>query len=204
MTRGVTFTFGGGTAVVTGAASGIGAAVTQVLADAGVRVLAVDAAPVPARPGVTGLTGDVVDEAQITTLLSAEAQDGIDYVVNCAGIHRVGTFDSVDTQQWREIMDVNLLGAFNVTRAASAWLRRSPSPAVVNVTSLEAHRVFAIVDPEPTLAYAASKAALEAMTQSLARGLAGDRSPGERRGARHRGNPDGPRQPRRRGGFDVW
>jgi NAD(P)-dependent dehydrogenase (short-subunit alcohol dehydrogenase family) len=53
-------------------------------------------------------------------------------------------------------------------------LRRSQSPAVVNVTSLEAHRVFALVDPEPTLPYAASKAALEAMTRSLARSLAAD------------------------------
>lgn len=174
MTRGITLSFTGSTAVVTGAASGIGAATTRVLAGAGVRVLAVDTVPVPSQAGVTGVTGDVADEAQIADLLGSRATDGVDYVVNCAGIHRVGTFDSVDTAQWHEVLNVNLVGAFNVTRAASSWLRRSPSAAVVNVTSVEAHRVFALVDPNPTLPYAASKAALEAMTQSLARGLAGD------------------------------
>lgn len=174
MTREVTLTFAGGTAVVTGAASGIGSATTRVLAGAGVHVLAIDTVQAPTQAGVTRLVGDIADEAHIKTLLSSQVTDGIDYLVNCAGIHRVGTFDSVDADQWREVLNVNLLGTFNVTRAASSWLRQSSCAAIVNVTSLEAHRVFALVDPNPTLPYAASKAALEAMTQSLARGLASD------------------------------
>ena len=174
MTGAIALDFTGGTAVVTGAGSGIGAATTRLLAGAGLRVLALDRAAVPSGDGVVGLTGDVVEETRIVELVEAHADGGIDYVVNCAGIHRTGRFDSVDAQQWHDVLDVNLLGAFNVTRAVSPWLRRSASPAVVNVTSLEAHRVFALVDPEPTLPYAASKAALESMTRSLARSLAAD------------------------------
>ncbi len=172
--------FRGQAAVVTGAASGIGRATCALLASTGLRVVAIDlsdqlAETVEAVPGdVVGVRVDITDEQAIASALDEVAGDGLAYVANCAGIHVQRSLADISTDDWRRMLDVNLLGAFAVTRAATPHLRRSGGGAVVNISSVEAQRVVALVNPDAVPHYAASKAALESLTRSQAHALAID------------------------------
>ena len=93
----------------------------------------------------------------------------LDILVNNAGITRripLDDLEAVTAAVWHEILDTNLVGAWNVTRCAVPHLRLSGQAAVVNLTSLVAHRFFGSSIP-----YAVSKAALAHLTQMLARVL---------------------------------
>lgn len=176
--RRVTLTFTGKAAVVTGAASGIGRATCALLAAAGVKVVAADLSE-RLEESVAGLDGDVVpmrvdirDEPTLVRLLEPLAQDGLAYVANCAGIHVQRSLADLSMEDWRAMLDINLLGAFAVTRAATDYVERAGGGAVVNVTSIEARRVIALVNPNAVPHYAASKAALEMLTRSQAHALA--------------------------------
>jgi NAD(P)-dependent dehydrogenase (short-subunit alcohol dehydrogenase family) len=181
--RRLSLTFRGSTALVTGAASGIGHATVEMLGSAGLRVIAVDRDPSVQQAAedwasrgldVVSFVVDIVDEAMVTAGLAELAPDDLAYVVNCAGIHGQYSFDDIPVAEWRRVLDVNLLGAFAVTRAAARWLRPTGHGAVVNVTSVEAHRVVALINPDATPHYAASKAGLDMLTRSMAHALAGD------------------------------
>lgn len=167
--------FAGGTALVTGGRSGIGASTVDLLAESGLSVIALDVSPADAvahRPYVRHSVADVTDETAVTTALTGLlGESPLDYVVNCAGIHRQVGLESLSAADWRQVLDVNLVGAALTTKAALPWLRRSAGAAVVNVTSLEASRVVALINPEPVAHYAASKAGLEMLTASMARDL---------------------------------
>jgi len=116
----------------------------------------------------------VTDEPALADGLAAIDPQGLAYVVNCAGIHRDATFDGLSLDDSRRMLDVNTLGAYAVTRAAAPWLRRTGHGSVVNITSLEAHRLVALMNPEAVPHYATSKAALASLTQSMAHTLARD------------------------------
>lgn len=169
-------TFSAPTALVTGAASGIGAATTEALVEAGLRVIAVDRQEIGDPPaGVIARALDVSDEAAVGELLADQELIGdLGYVVNCAGIHEQVGFDDLAESNWQRMLGVNLLGAYYVMRAAAPSLRRSGNGAVVNVTSLEAGRVVAVLHSDPALHYATSKAGLEHLTRGIARALAAD------------------------------
>ena len=114
---------------------------------------------------------DVADEEAAGRLVDeAVARFGrLDILVNNAGITRripLDDLEAVTAAVWREILDTNLVGAWNVTAAAAPHLRLSGEAAVVNLTSLVAHRFFGSSIP-----YAVSKAALAHLTQMLARVL---------------------------------
>lgn len=182
--RQLTFGFRGDTALVTGAASGIGRATMQMLASAvPLRVIAVDQDPALSRVvsdlvadghDVTPLCVDVADEASVLAAVNDVAPVGLAYVANCAGIHSEFSFDEIPIAEWRRVLDVNLLGAFNISRAAVRFMRETGCGAIVNVTSIEAERVVAILNPDATPHYAASKAALGMLTCSMAHALAAD------------------------------
>jgi 3-oxoacyl-[acyl-carrier protein] reductase len=170
-------TFSGRAALVTGAASGIGRATAELLASAGLRVVAADLSD-GVHEAAESIDGDVValrvdstDEAAVAVGLEAAGLDGLSYVAACAGIHQQRSVADITAEEWRQVLDVNLWGAFAATRAATPWLRRNGG-AVVNVTSLEASRVVALVNPDAVPHYAASKAALEMVTRSQAHALA--------------------------------
>ncbi len=167
--------FAGDTALVTGGRSGIGAATVDLLAESGISVIALDVSSpdaVPPRTSVRHAVADVTDEAAVTAVLAELLGEGpLDYVVNCAGIHRQAGLESLTAEDWRLMLDVNLVGAALTTKAALPWLRRSAGAAVVNVTSLEAGRIVALINPEPVPHYAASKAGLAMLTVSMARDL---------------------------------
>ncbi len=171
-------TFAGGRAVVTGASSGIGAAITTTLADGGLHVVGVSRSPLGGRPAdapgsLVHAEADVRDTEQLQNALDSALTDGpVSYVVNCAGVLPDHGFDGVPRSMWQSTLEVNLLAAYSLLDLLGPRLRAAGGGAVVNVTSVEAHRVVALSDPDPNPHYAASKAALTSLTRSAARAWA--------------------------------
>lgn len=175
--RSLRLTFGGSTAVVTGAASGIGAAVTAHLVRAGIRTLALDlhagpTAHTDAAELIVRHRVDVRDGAAVRAALQqAFPERRLNYVVNCAGVPAHGGFRGVGAAAWRTVLDVNLIGAYTLLDVSADLFAPGEPGAVVNITSLEASRVIALTNPDPNPHYAASKAALAMLTQTAARAL---------------------------------
>ena len=155
--------FDGKVALVTGAASGIGAATATLFRDEGADVVAVDVAD---ADGV--LPGDVTDPASVRSFVNAaiEQYGGIDVVANVAGIVRFAHVEDVALDDWQQHLAVNLTGPFLVSQAALPSLieRRG---CIVNVASIAGLRGQAY-----TAAYAASKGGLVLLTKSMALELA--------------------------------
>jgi NAD(P)-dependent dehydrogenase (short-subunit alcohol dehydrogenase family) len=174
-------TFDGKTVLVTGAAKGIGRAVAAHMVREGARVAmidsdgaALDAAAAELNritPGsALALTADVSDSADVTRAVeSATTQfNGLDVVVNNAGIHFARAVDQYTDEEWHRIFAVNVDGAFYTTRAALPALRRSRG-VIVLVSSMTA-----LVGQDRGAAYVASKGALVSLTRALALELAAD------------------------------
>ena len=142
------------TAVVTGAASGIGAATAARLRDDGYRVLGVDIAELP--DGIVPIRGDVTDE--VTWARVGE----VDALVSNAYMPSAGALHETDLAQWQRQLDVNLTGTYLAMRACLPSLieRRG---AVVLVSSV--HARFGLPGHP---AYAASKGALVSLARQLA------------------------------------
>lgn len=155
-------------AVVTGAASGIGNAVARRLVREGVGVLAVDidagrleaAAPAGCKTLVANL-GDPADRARV-----AAAAEGVDYLVNAAGIIRIKPIFEVTVDDWREILTVNAESIFFLCQAIGPRMR--PGGAIVNLSSSSAKLASTI----EVAVYAASKTAILSITRSFAYALA--------------------------------
>jgi NAD(P)-dependent dehydrogenase (short-subunit alcohol dehydrogenase family) len=158
-------------AVVTGAASGIGLAVTRRLAAAGTHVLAVDrdaARLVELEgPSITTLVADLGQQPDRDRIVDA-ARDagGLDFLVNAAGILRPRALRTTTIEDLRAVMAVNVEAPFDLTLGLVPWFRRGG--AIVNVSSSAAK----LGVTTELCAYAASKAALLSITRSLAFGLA--------------------------------
>jgi NAD(P)-dependent dehydrogenase (short-subunit alcohol dehydrogenase family) len=174
--------FAGDTALVTGAASGIGKATALALGAAGLRVLLLDrdadaAVKVRAELGAGHRCGaaDIADPDQTERAVADLTRDlPLSYVAHCAGIHQSAGTADLTASDWSRMLGVNLTGAFNVARSCAGRLRAAPAPAIVNVTSIEARRVIALANPHATPHYAAAKAGLEMLTRSLAHEFAPD------------------------------
>jgi NAD(P)-dependent dehydrogenase (short-subunit alcohol dehydrogenase family) len=159
--------------LVTGANRGIGRAVALAFAGAGDRVAVhcrQDAAPSLPGSGHVQVSAELRDPDAVRAMVdrAAQALGGLDVVVNNAGVYRSHTVDSSyeDWQQrWHETLEVNLLGAANLIWCAVRHMKAGGR--IVNVSSRGAFR------GEPShLAYGASKAGLNSLTQSLAVALA--------------------------------
>lgn len=152
-------------AIVTGGASGIGAATAHRLAEAGARVAVLDLNPEQADPAHFAVATNVGDDASVIAAIAAVAEKfgRIDIVVNNAGIGAQGDLTANPDDEWHRVLDVNVVGMVRVTRAALPWLRKSPSAAVVNLSSIVATAGL----PQRAL-YSASKGAVLAMTRAMA------------------------------------
>ena len=170
----------GSTALVTGAASGLGAATARALAERGVDVLALDLAqPADAAdPRIRYLAADVTDEEQVAAALAQRSPGSpLRLVVNCAGIApaiRLLSSKGVhDLAAFRRTIDVNLVGSFNVLRLAAEVMAENEPLAdgarglIVNTASVAAYE-----GQIGQVAYAASKGAIVGMTLPAARDLA--------------------------------
>jgi NAD(P)-dependent dehydrogenase (short-subunit alcohol dehydrogenase family) len=165
----------GRVAIVTGAARGIGAAVTRHLARRGWRIAGADVdetalAAVAAETGAVPVHCDVGGEADVERLVAvARTRFGcIDAVVSNAGIGGFAPLSETTLDLWNRVLATNLTAAFLLAKAAAGDLRRARG-AIVTIVSTRAHM------SEPgTLAYSASKGGLVALTHALAMTLAPD------------------------------
>lgn len=152
-------------AIVTGGASGIGAAAAARLAAAGASVAVLDLNPEDAAAGHFAVRCDVADDASVIAAVQAVAEHfgRIDVVVNNAGIGAQGTVADNGDEEWHRVLDINVLGMVRVSRAALPHLRRSPAAAVVNTCSIAATAGL----PQRAL-YSASKGAVLSLTLAMA------------------------------------
>ena len=150
---------------MTGGASGIGAATAVYLMERGCAVAVLDLAPASAPEGSVPIGCDVADTASVEAAVddAVGALGGIDIVVNNAGIGAQGTVEDNDDDEWRRVLEVNLLGIVRVSRAALPHLRKSNHAAIVNTSSIAATAGL----PQRAL-YSASKGAVYSLTLAMA------------------------------------
>ena len=171
-------------ALVTGGASGLGEATTRRLHDGGAAVVIVD---LPSSPGETlakelgdrvrFCAADVRDQSQVQAAISAAQELGdLRVVVNCAGVGTpgrvVGRNGPMNLDDFRNVIDINLVGTFNVLRlVAAAMLGNEPVDGDRGVIVMTAS-IAAYDGQIGQAAYAASKGGIVALTLSAARDLA--------------------------------
>lgn len=163
--------FTGKVALVTGAASGIGAAITHRLHAAGASVLLADIdadrlAAVPADDRRRTVVTDVTRSADVAAAVAGavDAFGGLDLVFNVAGAATLGTIIDGDEDEWRSTVDLVLGGTYLGTRHGARAIRDTGrGGAVVNVASLNAH-----VPLYGGSSYAAAKAGVEVFTKNAA------------------------------------
>jgi 2-keto-3-deoxy-L-fuconate dehydrogenase len=152
-------------AIVTGGASGIGAATADRLADLGARVAVLDLVPEAASGRHFAVPCDVSDDASVKSAVQAvvDRYGRLDVVVNNAGIGAQGTIEDNDDDEWHRVFDINVVGMVRISRAALPHLRKSPAAAIVNTCSIAATAGL----PARVL-YGASKGAVLSMTMAMA------------------------------------
>ena len=164
----------GQTAWVTGGASGVGAGIVRVLAAAGARVVSLDRVNLPTAydEPVVRVPLDIRDGASVDAATVSLIDHGLtpDILVNNAGIARDSVVWKMSDEAWVDVLDVNLSGAFRMTRACAPAMRRKRGGAIVNIASINALRgKFGQAN------YAASKGGLIAFTKAVAKELARER-----------------------------
>ncbi|WP_128378280.1 SDR family NAD(P)-dependent oxidoreductase [Streptomyces cavernae] len=170
-------------AIVTGGASGLGAATAQALAEQGATVYAVDLAAsiekAPETKGVTYVEADVTDPEQVRTAVATAADGGVPLrtVVNCAGVgpsmRILGKKGVHDLALYAKVVQINLIGSFNVLALASEAIAKTEADddgqrgVVVNTASIAAYD-----GQVGQAAYSSSKGGIVGLTLPAARDLA--------------------------------
>ncbi|CAN5329876.1 SDR family oxidoreductase [soil metagenome] len=157
--------FEGLVAVVTGGASGLGAAVARRLADSGASVAVLDLNPAGADTQHFAVATDVADDESVRAAVAAVAErfGRLDILVNNAGVGAQGDVTANDDEEWHRIWNINVVGMARMTRAALPHLRQSPAASVVNLSSIVATAGL----PQRVL-YSATKGAVLSMTRAMA------------------------------------
>jgi NAD(P)-dependent dehydrogenase (short-subunit alcohol dehydrogenase family) len=168
----------GKVAIVTGGAQGIGRAIADRLAAGGARIVIADLKGADAAaadfPDGVGLTVDVAAEDDVARMASeaVERCGRIDILVNNAGLYAslaMRPFEQIPVDEWRQVMDVNVLSMFLTCRAVVPHMREQGGGRIVNISSGTPFRGVPFV-----LHYVTSKGAIVALTRALAKELGGD------------------------------
>jgi len=159
--------FAGKVAIVTGAASGIGLATTELLHAEGANVIAVGRSAnveALARPGIVPLVADVArEESAVQAVATAIDRFGkVDILVNNAAIIINKPVVDMSLEDWNSIQAVNATGAFLFSREAMRAMEPAKTGAIVNVGSYACYQAFPLI-----AAYADSKGALAQLTRAL-------------------------------------
>jgi NAD(P)-dependent dehydrogenase (short-subunit alcohol dehydrogenase family) len=168
----------GKVALVTGAAQGIGNAIAHGLAAEGARIVVADLEraeeAADAFADGVGLTVDVADEAQVERMVAdtVDRCGRVDMLVNNAGLYAslpMRPFTDIPVDEWRRVMDVNVLSMFLTCRAVVPRMRDQGGGRIVNISSGTPFRGVPFL-----LHYVTSKGAIVALTRALARELGKD------------------------------
>ncbi|MBI5777150.1 MAG: 3-oxoacyl-[acyl-carrier-protein] reductase [Nitrospirae bacterium] len=166
----------GKTAIVTGAAQGIGRAIAEALAHAGADVAVADLDPGRSQETVTAITKmgrralnikvNVADWNDAKAMVDQVVKEWgkVDILVNNAGITRDGLLLRMKEEDWNLVLQVNLNGTFNCTKAALQPMSKQRSGRIVNIAS-----IVGAIGNAGQANYAASKAAVIGFTKSVAR-----------------------------------
>jgi NAD(P)-dependent dehydrogenase (short-subunit alcohol dehydrogenase family) len=165
-------------AIVTGGAKGIGKAIADRLAQDGMRIVIADLQgaeeSAATYPGGVGLTVDVASELDVERM-AAEVEERcgrIDVLVNNAGLYaslEMRSFSEIPVEEWRRVMDVNVLSMFLTCRAVVPRMKASGGGRIVNISSGTPFRGVPFL-----LHYVTSKGAIVAFTRALAKELGGE------------------------------
>lgn len=152
-------------AIVTGGASGIGAAIAARLQREGAQIAVFDVNPESADPSVAAFKADISSRESVDAAVAAVVEQfgRIDIVINNAGIGAQGDIAANDDAEWARVLSINVTGIARVTTAALPYLRQSPAAAICNTASIAATTGL----PQRAL-YSASKGAVLALTRAMA------------------------------------
>jgi NAD(P)-dependent dehydrogenase (short-subunit alcohol dehydrogenase family) len=165
-------------AIVTGGAQGIGRAIAETLAADGARIVIADVRGAEEAAGAfeggVGLTVDVANEDDVERMAreTVERCGAIDVLVNNAGLYAslaMRPFEQIPVDEWRQVMDVNVLSMFLTCRAVVPQMRAQGGGRIVNISSGTPFRGVPFL-----LHYVTSKGAIVALTRALAKELGGD------------------------------
>ena len=167
-----------GPCVVTGAAGGIGLAITRRFLRLGAHVIMLDsddrllqrAAQRLKAESLDGAEQECCDVRDCSSLVSVmervrERHGGLQVLVNCAGVSKSIALSELDETEWDRVLDINLKGTFLACKAAWPMLTAGPGKSIVNISSVVVKTGGQLSTPH----YTASKGGVEALTRALAR-----------------------------------
>lgn len=162
--------FEGMNALVTGGASGIGAAVATLLLERGARVAVLDRETKGAPEGILAVEADVTDDAAVRAAVERAAAElgSLHTLVSNAGIGSIGTVEDNDDAEWARVLDINVLGMVRTARHALPHLRSAAAgrPGAVSIT--QTCSIAATAGLPQRALYSASKGAVLSLTLAMA------------------------------------